>query len=63
MGHAMAGASGSALGAIKRLMRAAEAQDIAAARRREDEAFALLFADPARNPGARLAHGLDGGVA
>lgn len=59
---AMAGASRSALGGIKRLMRAAEAQDIAAARRREDEAFALLFADPERNPGASLASGLGGGL-
>jgi enoyl-CoA hydratase/carnithine racemase len=39
---------------IKRLMMAARRPDIEAARSREESAFASLFADPDRNPGARL---------
>ncbi len=58
----MASASRSALGTIKRLMRAAEADEVRAARRREDDAFAALFSDPARNPGGSLAGALGGGA-
>ncbi|MGO9029180.1 MAG: enoyl-CoA hydratase/isomerase family protein [Acidimicrobiales bacterium] len=43
---------------IKRLMTAAHRDAIAAARAREESAFAALFADPATNPGAGLASGL-----
>jgi enoyl-CoA hydratase/carnithine racemase len=44
---------------IKRLMMAAHRSDIAAARAREEAAFASLFADPAINPGSRLTAGLE----
>ncbi len=44
---------------IKRLMMASRQDDIGAARAREDEAFAALFADPAANPGSQLTSGLD----
>jgi enoyl-CoA hydratase/carnithine racemase len=44
---------------IKRLMTAARRDPVAAARRREDAAFAALFADPAHNPGQALVAGLD----
>ncbi len=43
---------------IKRLMMAAHGPAIMDARAREEAAFASLFADPATNPGARLAAGL-----
>jgi enoyl-CoA hydratase/carnithine racemase len=43
---------------IKRLMTEAHRTDIAAARRREDAAFAALFSDPAVNPGSGLASSL-----
>ncbi len=39
---------------IKRLMLAGRGADVAEARRREEAAFAALFADPARNPGSQL---------
>ncbi len=39
---------------IKRLMMAAHRPDVNAARTREEQAFASLFADPATNPGSRL---------
>jgi len=44
---------------IKRLMMAPRLPSIHAARAREEEAFAALFADPHTNPGAGLAAGLD----
>ena len=47
---------------IKRLMVAAHRDGIAAARAREEAAFAALFADPATNPGSGLASGLPGGL-
>ena len=40
---------------IKRLMVAATGDEIVEARRREDAAFAALFRDAGRNPGAALA--------
>jgi enoyl-CoA hydratase/carnithine racemase len=43
---------------IKRLMLAGRGPAVADARRREEAAFAALFADPSVNPGARLADGL-----
>ncbi len=43
---------------IKRLMLAGRGTAVADARRREEAAFADLFADPTVNPGARLAAGL-----
>ena len=43
---------------IKRLMLAGRGTSIADARRREEAAFAALFADPTVNPGATLAAGL-----
>jgi len=43
---------------IKRLMLAGRGSAVADARRREEVAFAALFADPSVNPGARLADGL-----
>jgi enoyl-CoA hydratase/carnithine racemase len=43
---------------IKRLMNAAHRDAIAAARSREESAFAALFADPTTNPGSDLALGL-----
>jgi enoyl-CoA hydratase/carnithine racemase len=43
---------------LKQLMMASRRPAIAAAREREESAFAALFADPAANPGARLADGL-----
>ena len=43
---------------IKRLMLAGRGSAVADARRREEAAFAALFADPSVNPGARLADGL-----
>lgn len=46
--------------AIKQLMLAARGPQVAEARVREEAAFAALFADPARNPGAGLADGLGG---
>jgi enoyl-CoA hydratase/carnithine racemase len=45
---------------IKRLMLDGQRQAVAAARSREESAFAALFADPAANPGAGLAAGLGG---
>jgi enoyl-CoA hydratase/carnithine racemase len=44
---------------IKRLMTAGRRPAIVAARAREEAAFAALFADPATNPGATLAAGLE----
>jgi enoyl-CoA hydratase/carnithine racemase len=44
---------------IKRLMMADRRPAIEAARSREEAAFAALFADPAANPGAKLAAGLE----
>jgi enoyl-CoA hydratase/carnithine racemase len=43
---------------IKRLMLAGRGTAVADARRREEAAFAALFADPSVNPGTRLADGL-----
>lgn len=43
---------------LKRLMQHGRAELVAAARVREEDAFAALFADPATNPGASLADGL-----
>ena len=43
---------------IKRLMLAGRGTSVADARRREEAAFAALFADPSVNPGAALAAGL-----
>ena len=43
---------------IKHLMLQARGPGVADARRREEAAFAALFADPDVNPGARLASGL-----
>ena len=43
---------------IKRLMLAGRGSAVAEARRREEKAFAALFADPTVNPGAQLAAGL-----
>lgn len=43
---------------IKRLMVAARREDVAAARTREEAAFAALLADPDANPGSGLASGL-----
>jgi enoyl-CoA hydratase/carnithine racemase len=43
---------------IKQLMLAGRGPSVANARRREEAAFAALFADPAINPGTRLASGL-----
>jgi enoyl-CoA hydratase/carnithine racemase len=43
---------------IKRLMLAGRGSAVENARRREEAAFAALFADPSVNPGARLAAGL-----
>jgi enoyl-CoA hydratase/carnithine racemase len=43
---------------IKQLMLAGRGTAVADARRREEAAFAALFADPSVNPGARLAAGL-----
>ena len=43
---------------IKRLMLAGRGTAVADARRREEAAFAALFADPTVNPGAQLAAGL-----
>ncbi len=40
---------------IKRLMLAGRGAAVAEARRREEAAFTVLFTDPARNPGSRLA--------
>lgn len=45
--------------AIKRLMMASRGAGIRAAREREEAAFAALFADPQRNPGAHLTAGLE----
>ena len=45
---------------IKRLMLAGRGPDVGAARRREEAAFAALFADPAVNPGEGLTSGLGG---
>ncbi len=45
---------------IKRLMLAGRGTAVADARRREEAAFAALFADPTVNPGAGLAAGLGG---
>jgi enoyl-CoA hydratase/carnithine racemase len=47
---------------IKRLMMAAHRDAIAAARSREESAFAALFADPSANPGLDLASGLGPGL-
>jgi enoyl-CoA hydratase/carnithine racemase len=43
---------------IKQIMLAGRGTAVADARRREEAAFAALFADPSVNPGARLAAGL-----
>ena len=43
---------------IKRLMLAGRGSAVADARRREEVAFAALFADPAVNPGDGLTAGL-----
>ncbi len=43
---------------MKQLMMEARRAGIDAARRREEDAFAALFADPSANPGRRLAAGL-----
>ncbi len=43
---------------IKRLMMVARRPEIAAARAREEAAFAALFADPRTNPGTQLTAGL-----
>ena len=43
---------------IKRLMLSGRGTAVADARRREEAAFAALFADPSVNPGAKLAAGL-----
>ncbi len=43
---------------IKRLMLAGRGSAVADARRREEAAFAALFADPSRNPGSQLVAGL-----
>jgi enoyl-CoA hydratase/carnithine racemase len=43
---------------IKRLMLAGRGPAVGDARRREEAAFAALFADPEVNPGAALASGL-----
>jgi len=45
---------------IKRLMLAGRGTAVADARRREEAAFAALFADPTHNPGGQLADGLGG---
>lgn len=51
---------GHATRVIKRLMTEPHREAIAAARQREDAAFAALFADPDVNPGAGLASRLGG---
>lgn len=56
----IAGFPAQATRRIKRLMLAARGPAVAEARRREEDAFATLFADPDANPGASLAAGLGG---
>ncbi len=58
LGRTIASFPAHATREIKRLMLAGRGADVAEARRREEDAFAALFADPARNPGSQLLAGL-----
>lgn len=59
LAHRIASFAPHATRQIKRLMLASRGEEIAAARAREEAAFASLFADPSVNPGARLTAGLE----
>ena len=58
LAHTIASLPAHATRRIKHLMLQARGPAVAEARRREEAAFAALFADPGSNPGARLASGL-----
>jgi enoyl-CoA hydratase/carnithine racemase len=58
LAHTIASFPPHATRQIKRLMLSGRGTAVADARRREEAAFAALFADPSVNPGARLTAGL-----
>jgi enoyl-CoA hydratase/carnithine racemase len=58
LAHAIASLPAHATRKIKHLMLQARGPAVAEARRREEAAFAALFADPEANPGTQLASGL-----